>query len=229
MSLPLCSIIIPTLDEAELIETALTHLQSLRNKSCEIILVDGGSRDSTVERASPLVDRVITSLPGRAQQMNQGAAVVRGEWLLFLHCDTTLPSSMNCWLSRLKKSDCPPWGFFSLRLSGQGAGLRIIERAITLRSRFTRVATGDQALFVKRELFNAVGAYPSIPLMEDVALSKALRQRAKPLVWRSPVVTDSRRWQQNGILKTVCLMWWLRLAYFFGAKPAWLAQQYYGR
>lgn len=221
------SIVIPCRNEAASIEHYLVSLQSLRQAGVEIILVDGGSSDKTCELAASLVDQLISTEPGRAQQMNCGAAQARGEWLLFLHCDTLLPDDIDKWREQLTvvKDD---WGFFTLRLSGSHYLLRIIERAINIRSRLSSVASGDQGQFVRRSVFEMLQGFAAIPLMEDIELSKRLRKRSAPFIWRKPVLTSSRRWQQHGYLKTVALMWYLRLAYFIGVSPQRLHRIYYG-
>lgn len=221
------SIIIPCRNEAANIQHCLTSLQALRQTGVEIILVDGGSTDDTCQLAAGLVDQLISSEPGRAWQMNSGAAQARGEWLLFLHCDTLLPDSINEWQKKLLniKND---WGFFMLRLSGSHGWLRVIERAINVRSRLSSVATGDQCQFVRRSLFTALQGFAAIPLMEDIELSKRLRRHSAPFIWQQPVLTCSRRWQQQGYVKTIVIMWYLRLAYWFGVSPQRLHRIYYG-
>ena len=220
------SIIIPCLNEAEGIADALTALASLRVRGCEIIVVDGGSADDTVARATPLADWVITATRGRALQMNAGAAVARGDILLFLHADCRLPQQADQLiadgLNRARKS----WGRFDVAVTGDSAVLRMVAALMNLRSRVTAVATGDQGLFVTRSLFEAVGRFPQIPLMEDVALTKALRRYGPPLNLRHRMTVSGRRWEQQGVLRTIVLMWWLRLRYWLGADPARLARAY---
>jgi rSAM/selenodomain-associated transferase 2 len=225
---PTAAIVIPVLNEGQTIVSCLRELQRWR-PLVELIVVDGGSADATVSLAEPLADRVLTSPRGRALQMNAGAAASGGRLLMFLHADTRLPAS--CDLERLAEGVAAGsgWGFFALRLSGRHPAFRLIERGISWRSRLTGVGTGDQLLFVRRELFAEVGGYPPIPLMEDVALSKMLRARGgPPLNPGMAVTTSSRRWEQRGILPTTLLMWWLRLRYFCGADPRTLHRRYYG-
>lgn len=226
---PTLSIIIPVLNEASGIVACLKPLQSWRAQGVELIVVDGGSDDDTMSLARDYADKVFVSERGRARQMNAGSVAAAGQYLLFLHADTQLP---------LQKSDAlledfesltvqkAAWGFFPVRLSGKRLPFRIIERAISLRSRITSVATGDQALFVSRSLWHEIGGFVDMPLMEDVALSKQLRHHAKPVVMPKAVVTDSRRWESRGIAKTVLLMWSLRLLYFLGFSPQRLAPWY---
>jgi rSAM/selenodomain-associated transferase 2 len=220
------SIIIPTLNEAGQIVATLQALQPLRAAGQEVIVVDGGSSDDTVALARPLAD-TLPSPRGRSRQMNAGAAQARGDILLFLHADTTLPQhALPAMLDGLSHSG-RAWGRFDVRLSGRQAMLRVIERMMNWRSRVTGIATGDQAMFVRREVFQAVGSFPDIALMEDIALSRTLKRTCgAPLCLSTPVVTSSRRWEEHGILRTMLLMWRLRLAYFLGASPARLARLY---
>lgn len=212
----------PVLNEAEYIVERLEHLKNSQSGDYEVIVVDGGSSDNSVELARQHAGSVIASPRGRALQMNAGAEYSNADVLLFLHADTVLPTNAINLLSNLEK----PWGWFNVRLSGQHLMFRIIERMMNVRSQLTSVATGDQALFVSRHLFNKVGGFPKIALMEDIALSKILRSYAAPLCLQQQVITSSRRWQQRGIIKTVTLMWWLRLLYFCGVPPSRLEKMY---
>lgn len=223
------SIVIPTLDEAERIPAFLQALQSLRDRGVEVILADGGSRDGTVAAATPLVDRVISARCGRALQMNAGAAVSAGEVLLFLHADCALPEQADRSILNGLAFSRRRWGRFDVRLSGAAIMLRVVERAMNLRSRLTGICTGDQGLFVERTLFEESGGFPEIELMEDVAISRNLRKSGPPLCLSVTLVTSSRRWEKNGIWRTIVMMWRLRLAYFLGAESRRLANVYYGR
>ena len=220
------SIIIPCLDEQEGIAATLAALAPLRARGAEVIVVDGGSRDETVARAAPLADLVIPAARGRARQMNAGALRARGEILLFLHADSLLPEAADLLivegLKRLRRS----WGRFDVAIAGSHPLLRVVERFMNLRSRLTGIATGDQAIFVTRSLFTAAGHYPEIPLMEDVALSKQLKRFGPPLCLNHRLTTSGRRWEKRGVLRTIVLMWRLRLAYWLGADPAKLAMRY---
>ena len=220
------SIIIPCLNEEQTIRDCILALHPLRERGCEVIVVDGGSADKTVQMATPLADHILHSEPGRAKQMNLGASYASGEWLLFLHTDTRLPAVINDWVDQLYQASFH-WGFFALRLSGRRWPFRIIERAISFRSRITGIATGDQCQFVRRLLFEELGGFADIALMEDIELSRRLGRVARPLFWRQPVITSSRRWERRGIVKTVLLMWRLRLAYFLGASPRTLHDSYH--
>jgi rSAM/selenodomain-associated transferase 2 len=220
------SIIIPVLNEAEIIQPALLALQPLRQRGHEIIVVDGGSRDNSRLLAAELADAVLTAGPGRAAQMNCGAAVARGDILLFLHIDTRLPADADRQIARVAAEQAHAWGRFDIRLSSQRFIFGVIARLINLRSRLTGIATGDQAIFIAPELFRQVGGYPEIELMEDIAISRRLRKRQSPHCLTSTVITSSRRWEQYGVWRTILRMWWLRLAYFCGADPNVLARHY---
>jgi rSAM/selenodomain-associated transferase 2 len=223
---PRLSIVMPVLDEAEIVEAALARLRPLRARGVEVVVVDGGSRDATNARALPLADRVIAAPRGRALQMNAGARVARGAVLLFLHADTMLPEGADrIVLDRLALSG-RAWGRFDVRIEGRSRLFDPIARLMNLRSRLTGIATGDQALFVRRDSFEAAGGYPAIALMEDVALSRALKRLSRPLCLTERVVTSGRRWERRGAWRTVLLMWRLRLAYFLGADPRRLASLY---
>jgi rSAM/selenodomain-associated transferase 2 len=220
------SIIIPVLDEGEGIASALDALAELRSLGVEVIVVDGGSRDATVQRARLRADCVISAARGRARQMNRGAESAAGDVLLFLHADTRLPSAAeHVVLNELARSG-RAWGRFDVDIEGTHPLLPIIAFFMNMRSRMTGIATGDQAIFVRRDAFQAAGAFPPIALMEDIALCKRLKRISPPLCLRERVVTSARRWENNGILSTIVLMWGLRLAYFFGADPNKLAQRY---
>jgi rSAM/selenodomain-associated transferase 2 len=219
------SIIMPVLDEAPAIEATLAALSPYRGRCVEVIVVDGGSRDSTPALARPLADCVLSARRGRAAQMNAGAAVAHGEILLFLHSDTRLPDNADIQIRDALAQSGLAWGRFDVRFDG-GRLLSLVAFTMNLRSRWTGIATGDQALFVTRAAFNAVGGFPSIALMEDVALSTHLKRISRPFCNRTRVTTSARRWRQHGTLRTMFLMWRLRLAYFLGADPAELARRY---
>ena len=218
------SIILPVLNEEASLPDVLARLQYLRQLGHEIIVVDGGSRDNSLMLAQQAADNVIVSQPGRAVQMNSGAELATGDVLLFLHADTTLPEGVERIISEIEGDTF--WGRFDVRLSGKRLIFRIIDSMMNLRSRITSVATGDQAIFVKRSLFEKVGGYPEIALMEDIAISKQLRRVVKPVCVRNKVVTSSRRWEDRGVIKTLLLMWKLRLYYFFGMSPQKISRMY---
>jgi rSAM/selenodomain-associated transferase 2 len=220
------SIVIPTLNEAPVIRQTLFALQPLRYSGHEVIVVDGTSHDDTETIARAYSDHVIRSHRGRARQLNAGARIARGEILLFLHADTTLPPSADLLIIDGMKSTKRHWGRFDVRLSGKHPLLRIVESLMNWRSRLTGIATGDQAIFVSRTLFERTGGVPEIDLMEDIALSKLLKKSCRPLCLSQKVITSSRRWETNGVFRTILLMWRLRLAYALGANPSQLAQRY---
>lgn len=219
------SIIIPVLNEARWIQQTLQALQFYRGEGLEIIVVDGESMDDTVQLASPLADIVLNSKPGRAKQMNCGASNAQGKHLLFLHADTIL--SEDAFFSlQTSLSQGVVWGRFDIRLSGNHPPLRMVESFMNWRSRWTGIATGDQGIFVGTELFKSVGGFPDIALMEDIALSKKLRRIVKPGCLKQKVISSSRRWETNGIFRTILLMWSLRIKYFLGVDPNQLANKY---
>ena len=221
------SIIVPVLDEAAGIAATLQPLQELRAKGVELIVVDGGSADGSLELAAPLADRVLTAARGRARQMNAGAALATGRILVFLHADTRLPAAADhLIMNALRPESGRHWGRFDVSIEGHSPWLPLVAAMMNLRSRLTGIATGDQAIFASREAFAAAGGFPDIPLMEDIALSRRLRKRATPACLRDKVVTSGRRWDRHGVWRTIRLMWWLRLRYFLGADPHRLAIDY---
>ena len=221
------SIIIPVLNEAGQTTRLLGALQPLRQKGHELIIVDGGSSDGTPEKAKGLADRVLLSARGRARQMNAGARVARGEILLFLHADSHLPPEADRLIIQAMENDKGCWGRFDVRLTGKHWLFRVIERMMNWRSCITGIATGDQAIFVSRRLFEQLGGFSDIPLMEDIELSRRLKNVSRPHCLHTPLRTSSRRWEEKGIIRTVLLMWSLRLAYFFGISPQRLVAIYY--
>lgn len=220
------SIIVPVLDEAAGIVAALAALAPLRQRGAELIVVDGGSRDATRELAAPHVDCVLTAPRGRARQMNAGAAVARGRVLLFLHADTTLPDAADRLVDLSIVGSGRHWGRFDVRIAGRSPWLPVVAALMNRRSRLTGIATGDQAIFVSRAAFQRVAGFPDIPLMEDIALSKALLKIGRPACLPARVTTSGRRWEAHGVWRTIVFMGWLRLRYFFGADPHRLAREY---
>jgi rSAM/selenodomain-associated transferase 2 len=221
------SIIIPVLNDAAALAGQLPAIQRYRDQGHEVIVVDGGSHDETLAVARPLVDRFIQTVKGRAHQMNEGVDVAKHDILLFLHVDTDLPDKADDLIVQALAGEKHHWGRFNVRLSSDKFMFKLIGIMMNLRSAFSGIATGDQAIFVKRKTFEDVGLYDRIPLMEDVALSKKLLKHSKPCCLQEKVTTSSRRWEEKGIWTTIFLMWRLRLSYFLGASPAKLAEQYY--
>ncbi|MCN4144787.1 MAG: TIGR04283 family arsenosugar biosynthesis glycosyltransferase [Thiohalomonas sp.] len=220
------SIIIPVLNEAETIQSFLQALQPLRKQGHEVVLVDGHSDDDSCALACPLVDRMFSSQPGRARQQILGAKMSSGQVLLFLHADTKLPEKAEQ-VILLALAQGFFWGRFDVQLSGSHWLFRVIEKMMNWRSCLTGIATGDQSLFVSKMLYNDVGGMPAIELMEDIELSKRLLKFCKPACLKSIVITSSKCWEKNGILRTILFMWSLRLQYFFGIKPEVLVKKYY--
>jgi rSAM/selenodomain-associated transferase 2 len=220
------SIIMPVLDEGEGIAAALDALADLRARGTGVIVVDGGSRDATVQRARPRADRVILASRGRALQMNAGAEQASSDMLLFLHADTRVPADADHVVLKGLERSGRVWGRFDVKIDGRSPVLSVVAWFMNLRSRLTGIATGDQAIFVRRSAFQAVGGFPAIALMEDIALCRRLKRVSRPLCLRERVITSGRRWEKKGVLNTIILMWRLRLAYFFGADPKELARQY---
>ncbi len=217
------SIVMPTFNEATHLHDTLTAIYaSIDQAAVEVIIADGGSSDQTLDIAQQFPCQIVSSETGRARQMNQGCQQAKGEWLVFLHADSRLPKD---WQTNVLNT--LQWGFFPVRLSGQRWPLRIIEKAMNLRSSITRVGTGDQGLFFRQSFFRQVGGFAEIPIMEDIAICKQARQLSSPAIAKSAIITSSRRWEENGIIKTVLLMWWLRLAYWFGTSPERLHRIYY--
>ncbi|HLN38706.1 MAG TPA: TIGR04283 family arsenosugar biosynthesis glycosyltransferase [Xanthobacteraceae bacterium] len=218
------TIVVPVLNEAAIIVAALQALAPLRARGAEIIVADGFSRDGTAQLAGPFADRVITVPRGRGAPMNAAAALGTGDAFLFLHADTALPDGADRLIDAALARRA--WGRFDLRIAGSHPLLAVIARMMNWRSRLTGIATGDQAIFVTREAFDAVGGFPDLPLMEDIAISRRLKRRCRPFCIATPVVTSGRRWEQNGVLRTILLMWRLRLSYYLGVEPALLAELY---
>jgi hypothetical protein len=219
------SIIIPTLNEA----TPITQtLRSTRTGSdVEVIVVDGGSRDQTVELAESLGAKVLTSSAGRARQMNMGAGIATGDVLLFLHADTRLPAGFEEHIRHILTQPGIAAGAFELKLDSPLRRFRIIERLVNWRSRYLRMPYGDQAIFVRADLFSELGGYPDIPLMEDVAMVRRLGKRGRVAIAPASVVTSARRWKTLGILKTTLINQAVIAAYWLGVAPSRLARWYY--
>ena len=227
MAKPLISVIVPIYNEAKNIRQTLTPLQAWRGKEIEVIVVDGGSSDESVALTEACADQVLTARQGRARQMNAGAKLACGDYLLFLHADTRISAAALDEVLLLCRKKTSHWGFFSVRLGSPRLIYRVIENFMNWRARLTHIATGDQSLFISATVFKELGGYDDIPLMEDIAMSKRLRRICAPEIIRRAVKTSARRWEINGVLATILLMWRLRLAYFFGVSPTTLHRQYY--
>jgi rSAM/selenodomain-associated transferase 2 len=218
------SVVIPTLNEAGLIQFTLQKVRAAGAN--EVIVVDGGSQDPTCESARPLADKVIKTPRGRALQMNEGAKAANGDVLLFLHADTALPPDASAEIEEALADRQVVGGRFDIELDRPGWLFGLVASLGNARSRLTKIATGDQAIFVRREVFERIGGFSEIPLMEDVEFSRRLKQAGRVACLRHRVVTSSRRWEQRGPLKTVFLMWGLRFLYFFGVSPDRLKRLY---
>ncbi len=223
------SIIVPVLNEAAVLAGALRPLQPLRGEGHEVVVVDGGSSDASVALAAPWADRVLKTTRGRARQMNAGAANARGEVLLFLHADTRIArGAVDRMLAALPGSG-RRWGRFDVAIEGRSRLLPLVAAMMNARSRLTGIATGDQGMFVERTLFEAVGGFPDLPLMEDVELSRRLKRAGgAPLCLSSQLVTSGRRWDRDGAWRTITLMWRLRFDHWRGVDPKRLAARYAG-
>jgi len=220
------SIVMPVLDEGAGLALALDRLEPARAAGVEVIVADGGSADSSVSTALTRCDQVVAAPRGRARQMNAGAAAASGAILLFLHADTRLPEGALEAVERAMADGRHAWGRFDVRIAGRSRLLPVVAAAMNLRSRWTGVATGDQAMFVRRDVFERIGGFPDIPLMEDIAISRRLKREGWPLCLRDRVTTSGRRWDERGALRTIATMWSLRAAFFLGADPARLARVY---
>lgn len=226
---PTLCIVMPVLNEAATLLEKLEALQALRARGVRTVVVDGGSQDDTLAIAHEavargLVDEVLQSARGRASQMNAGAAASPADVLLFLHADTRLPPDADLTITQAVQ-DCA-WGRFDVRIDSPRQTLRMVSFMMNLRSRWTGIATGDQAIFVRRKTFLRVGGFPDQALMEDIALSRRLKACGAPACLRQRVSTSARRWHRHGVWRTIFLMWRLRAAYFFGADPRDLAVRY---
>lgn len=220
------SIIVPMLNEAAALPRLLAQLAHWRTRGCEVVLVDGGSADDSAVLARAAGFTVVEAERGRARQMNAGAAKAGGEVLLFLHADTQLAADADASVRAALAEADREWGRFDVRITGRSPMLRVVATLMNLRSRLTGIATGDQAMFVRREAFEAVGGFPLQPLMEDVELSRRLLRRSRPACLRLRVATSGRRWEQRGVWRTIFLMWRLRWAYWRGVPAERLAEAY---
>ena len=218
-------IVMPVFSEGSTLAVRLRALEPLRKRGVELFVVDGGSTDNTWAIASALADHVLPAPRGRASQMNAGAKDATTDALLFLHADTQLPDGADLLIAHALRVG-QHWGRFDVRIDGIHAALRMVARLMNLRSRLTGIATGDQAIFVRRTVFESLGGFADLPLMEDVELSTRLRRHSAPACIQTPVITSGRRWEAHGVWRTIALMWWLRAACFFGASTAALARWY---
>ena len=222
------SIVIPVFNDAQWLTRLLQRLLEFRNASAisvEIIVVDGGSSDNSVDAARAQGARLVLSQPNRGLQMREGARVARAPWLWFLHADSSIGAQSLEYLLSLSE---PGWGRFDIELSNGSRLLRLVTWFMNRRSRLTGICTGDQGIFVHADLLERVGGVPSQPLMEDIELSKRLNVVSPPLIPPIRLHTSARRWEQEGVWRTIWLMWCLRWRYWRGVSPETLAREYYG-
>lgn len=244
---PTLALIIPLLNEADNLALLLANILALTPQPSEVIFVDGGSTDDSVAIIEQFVHTQRATAPssclqwqiisakqaGRAMQMNAGAEIATASVLLFLHADTRLPVNALAKINKVihhthSRDNCPEvWGRFDVQLDSHEPLLKLVARFINMRSRLSGIATGDQAIFISRTLFNKVGGYPNQPLMEDIELCKRLKPYAKPHCLSSKVTTSARRWQKHGTIHTIFLMWRLRFLYWRGVSPSKLKEYYH--
>ena len=218
------SVIIPTLNEKDALPATLAS--AARTPQLEVVVADGGSRDGTIQIARDWGCRVISTSPGRARQMNRGAEESQSEYLIFLHADTRLPEKFqDCVRGTLAEPKVAA-GAFRLQIEGSRGFLRLIEAGANRRSRYFQMPYGDQAIFLRSELFREVGGYPDLPIMEDFELIRRLRRRGRIALAPSSALTSGRRWKELGILRTTLLNQIVILAYLAGVQPTRIASWY---
>jgi len=220
------SVVIPMLNESAVLDLILESWRTLELSGAEVLIVDGGSTDGSLEAVQKAGFQVFSAPRGRARQMNTGAQIAQGDILLFLHADTRPPSEVLQHLQQGLKNSERVWGRFDVHIEGRAWMLPIIAFFINLRSRLSGIATGDQGIFVRRETFLQIGGFPDQPLMEDIEISKSLLTLGKPLCLKHKLQTSGRRWETRGVWRTIFLMWRLRWAYWRGASPQDLARAY---
>ncbi|WP_435978873.1 TIGR04283 family arsenosugar biosynthesis glycosyltransferase [Psychrobacter sp. DM4] len=232
------SIIIPILNEADNLPHLFAHINGLNPAPKEVIMVDGSSNDNSLALAKQMIKsltidsqsatdwQVVESKAGRATQMNEGAALATGDVLLFLHADTILPTASILDIARVMYQGAK-WGRFDVRLDSPDWTLKLVGQMINLRSRLSSIATGDQAIFIKRKVFEEINGYPNQALMEDIEVSKRLKSIGKPACLKSKVTTSARRWRQHGTWRTIALMWQLRFDYWRGVSADNIKKRYY--
>jgi len=219
------AVVIPVLNEDKSLLQHINTFKALDNKY-HVVFCDSGSIDKTCSVLQQHKLHYCTSAKGRAIQMNTGAVLSKSDIILFMHADTVMTASGIEAVKKVMLDDSVVGGHFDIRLSGEGFVFRVIEWMINLRSRMTGISTGDQCQFVRRSVFEAMGGFPKQALMEDVEFSKRLKRYGKLVSLRDKVVTSSRRWEQYGVVKTIALMWKMRLLYWLGISPETLAQMY---
>lgn len=223
------SIVIPALNESATLARCLARLQAMRARGVEVVVVDGGSSDDTLSYARGVADHALTATRGRATQMNAGARVATGERILFLHADCVVPEDADALVITATSAGSLAWGRFDVTIAGAHPLLKVVAGLMNLRSRLTGIATGDQGIFMTRAAFESVGGFPVQPLMEDIEIASRLKRLSRPISIPRHIITSGRRWEKNGVWKTIFFMWRLRLMYFFGASPQHLNDLYHGR
>ena len=227
MTTPRLSIVIPALNESANLARLLPDLAT-REAGAEVIVVDGGSEDDSREVVARVQGaRWLASPRGRARQMNAGARASRGDVVLFLHADTVLPDGAGAAIRAALADPGVVGGRFDVRLDSRRPLLAVVAWMMNQRSRLTGLATGDQAIFVRRSVLDALGGYADIPLMEDIELSRRLKRCGRVTALRLRVTTSARKWEREGVVRTIVLMWTLRLLYALGVAPARLHRWYY--
>ena len=218
--------VIPALNEADTIGPALASTRPSEEVEC--IVVDGGSRDDTADVAQAAGARVLHSPPGRARQMNAGAEAAQGEFLIFLHADTCLPAGFADQVRSILTTRGVAAGAFELKIDDPSPGLRIIEAVANWRSRYLKIPYGDQAIFLRKSIFNELRRFPEIPIMEDFQLMRRARRQGRIVIAPAAVLTSSRRWQRVGPWRGTLINQMVILGFFLGVKPERLAR-WYGR
>lgn len=220
------SVIIPTLNEAKTLAIALRTIQPAIDT--EVIVVDGGSSDATVQIAKSLGASVISTIANRSRQMNAGAEAARGSILLFLHADTHLPKDFDSLIRQTLQRSAVVAGAFELKIDGKAFGLRVVEWGVKVRSHWCQMPYGDQAIFLKSSVFEAMGGFPDLPIMEDFELIRRLKQKGRIAIAPAEVVTSARRWQKLNIFRTTLINQLIILGYLLKVPPARLASWYRG-
>ncbi|MGD2112239.1 MAG: TIGR04283 family arsenosugar biosynthesis glycosyltransferase [Gammaproteobacteria bacterium] len=223
---PTISVVVPVLNETGTLAPSLQCLQALRGRGHEVIVVDGGSSDDSMQEAAPLADRVLQVASGRARQMHAGALAAGGNVLWFLHADTLAPADADHQIQDALADGQGSWGWFDVRLAESRGLLACVAWLMNRRARLTGIATGDQGIFVQRTAYEQAGGFPRIPLMEDIALCRRLKRLARPVRIAAPLHGSARRWEKHGVVRTILTMWSLRLGYFLGVNPRYLARFY---
>jgi rSAM/selenodomain-associated transferase 2 len=218
-------VVVPMLNEAHDIVATLRALR-LGAPDAQIIVVDGGSTDQSVAIARPLCHTVIAISASRARQMNAGAAVAHGDAIVFVHADTQVPSNFAAAIDKALANPSVVGGRFDIELDDRAPGYRMVGAMISLRSRLMRSATGDQAIFVRREVFDRLGGFAEIAICEDVDFARRLRRAGRIACLRTRVITSARRWRRYGVIRTILRMWAIKSLFLLGVSPAWLKRHY---